>query len=400
LKKVAILIPQFPGQTHMFFWNEIKALEDSGVEVHIFSTRRPINGLVSHTWSDDAVARTTYLNLGGMKDKMEAAVRLPGWLAAARRQNPDAASAKSVALSAPAAIALRDACAARDISHVHAHSAANCAMIAALCKRAGGPKYSVTLHGPVRDYGPAQAFKWGTADFGIVITKVLAKELADIIGGATPDDLYVCGMGVDTEKFKPAKDYAPWTGDGPLRLFTCARLNIVKGHETTVAALEILKQDGIEAQLTIAGEDDAGGAGYRKTLENAIARSAVSKQVTLLGAIDGETVLQNIQQAHAFVLASYAEPLGVAYMEAMACGCPTIGTDAGGVPELITHGVDGVLVPPQDPAALAAEIARVARDPKVAGDLSTTSRKRIVDDFGARRSAEIMVAGYNALQPR
>lgn len=392
--KIAILIPQFPSQTHMFFWNEIKALEAAGVEVHIFSTRHPISGLVSHAWSDEAAARTTYLNLGGIKDKVEAAARLPGWLAQVRRQNPDTPSAKSAALSAPAAIALRDACAARGITHVHAHSAANCAMIAALCKRAGGPGYSVTLHGPVQDYGPAQAFKWGSADFGIVITKVLEKELSDIIGDAVPDDLYVCGMGVDTQKFKPVEPYTPWSGKGPLRLFTCARLNIVKGHETTVAALEKLKIAGIEAHLTIAGEDDAGGTGYRKALEDAIAQSAVSDQVTLLGAVDGETVLQNLQQAHAFVLASYAEPLGVAYMEAMACGCPTIGTNAGGVPELIDHGIDGLLVPPQDASALAAEIEKLARDKAKAAALSVAGRAKIVNGFGANRSAEVLMAGH------
>lgn len=391
--KIAILIPQFPSQTHAFFWNEIKALEKMGIEVVIFSTRHPIKTLVSHGWSEEAAARTTYLNLGSAVDKLAAAARLPGWLAQVRRANPDTASLKSAAISAPAALALRRACAAQGITHVHAHSAANCAMIARLCNLAGGPPFSITLHGPVSDYGPAQSFKWAGAGFGIVITQLLERALSDLLGPARPKQLYVCGMGVDTEKFCPDGAYTPWQGDGPLRLFSCARLNIVKGHENAVGAVKQLQARGVTAHLTIAGEDDAGGSGYRKRLEQVIADSGVADQVTLLGAVDGDTVLDNLQRAHAFVLASHAEPLGVAYMEAMACGCPTIGTRAGGVPELITDDVDGLMVPPMDEDALTDAILRVAQDPDLAMRLSAGGRKRIVDGFGAHRSAEVMLQG-------
>lgn len=390
--RLAVLIPQFPAQTHAFFWNEIRHMERLGVEVHLFSTRPAARTLVSHAWSDEAAARTTYLGTGAGTDKAGALWRLPSWGRALAAHGVDAASVKSLLVSAPAAMALRDACAARGITHVHAHSAANSAMIAALSHLAGGPGYSITLHGPVSDYGPAQAFKWSRARFGIVITRALEAELRTRIGAAVPSQLHVCPMGVDTEIFRPAGSYLPWAGDGPLRLFCCARLNWVKGHETAVAAVARLQAQGIPAQLTIAGEDDDGGSGYRRVLEAHIADSPVRDSVTLLGAVGSDTVRAHLQGAHAFVLASHAEPLGVAYMEAMACGCPTIGTAAGGVPELIDDGVNGLMVPPQDPEALAGAILRIARDPALAQQLSQQGRDRIVAEFGMHRSAETIAA--------
>ena len=78
-------------------------------------------------------------------------------------------------------------------------------------------------------------------------------------------------------------------------------------------------------------------------------------------------------------------------MEAIACGVPTIGTDAGGVPELIDDGVEGLLVPPKAPAALAAALLRIAGDPQLAQRLSVTGRARIERDYAARLGAEVIV---------
>lgn len=86
------------------------------------------------------------------------------------------------------------------------------------------------------------------------------------------------------------------------------------------------------------------------------------------------------------------EPLGVAYMEAIACGSPAIGTAAGGVPELIDDGVEGLPVPPKDPEALAAALLRVAGDPDLARRLSETGRARIERDYRASLGAEVIVA--------
>ena len=114
--------------------------------------------------------------------------------------------------------------------------------------------------------------------------------------------------------------------------------------------------------------------------------------VELLGSVTQESVRDELQSADGFVLASRHEPLGVAYMEAMACELPVIGTDAGGVGELITQGRDGLLVPPGDVPALADAMDRLMADPVLRRLLGTAARGRIVADFGSRRSADALAA--------
>jgi len=77
----------------------------------------------------------------------------------------------------------------------------------------------------------------------------------------------------------------------------------------------------------------------------------------------------------------------------MSCGTPTIGTNAGGVPELIRDGVDAVLVPPKSPEALAHAIAALADDPDRCAQLSVAGRDRIVAGFHSGRGAEMLIKG-------
>jgi hypothetical protein len=86
-------------------------------------------------------------------------------------------------------------------------------------------------------------------------------------------------------------------------------------------------------------------------------------------------------------LARHAAPLGVVYMEAMAAGVPTIGTRAGGVGEIITDGHDGLLVPPRDPAALAAAVERLIDEPEFAVTLGMNGRATIEERFDSRLGA-------------
>jgi glycosyltransferase involved in cell wall biosynthesis len=176
-----------------------------------------------------------------------------------------------------------------------------------------------------------------------------------------------------------------------MRIFACGRLNIVKGHQDLMNATRQLLDSGVDVRVEIAGEDDAGGDGYRKVLEAHLKDLRLQDHLRLLGAIDGMAVRDKLLAAHAFVLASWHEPLGVAYMEAMACGVPVIGTEAGGVKELIADGQTGILVPPKDPTALARAIRDLAADPAKAERLSAAGRAHVVAHYRAQLGAETLV---------
>jgi glycosyltransferase involved in cell wall biosynthesis len=392
-RKLGYLVPQFPGQTHIFFWREIAELEKRGVTVDLMSTRHPHAGLVAHDWSEQAMTRTTYLGRPDVLAALSALPRLPYGALMAEARAGGKAMLKDIAVSIPAAQRLIRHCRARGIAHVHVHSCGRAALIAAIARRMGGPRYSLSLHGPLSDYGPGQRFKWWHADFASIITEKLKAEILAEMPEDLPARLFIQPMGVDTDVLAPTGPYRAISGDEPLRLFSCGRLNIVKGHQDLMAAVRLLLDQGRPVQLTIAGQDDNGGSGYRQVLEARIAELGLGDHVRLLGAVDAGRVRDEIRAAHLFVLASWHEPLGVALMEAMSCGTPTIGTNAGGVPELIRDGIDAVLVPPKNPEALATAIAALADDPDRCARLSGAGRTRIVEGFHSGRGAEMLIKG-------
>ena len=394
---IGYLIPQFPGQTHVFFWREIAELERLGAVVALLSTRLPPMALMAHGWTGQAVARTTYLGRPRLAGVPLALARLPREIWAEARREGFLAE---LALCAEPARRLARTCAARGIAHLHVHSCGRAAMVAALARAChGGPSYSLTLHGPLSDYGPGQPLKWRGAAFATVITRKLLGEVRAALGPEIAGRCDVRAMGVDTDRFARRAPYAPPVEGAPLRVFACGRLNEVKGHADLLAAVAALPALGIDARLEIAGEDDEGGTGYRRVLEERIDALGLAGRARLLGAIGEDEVRARLEAAHVFALASWHEPLGVAYMEAMSCGVPVIGTDAGGVRELIAPGETGLLVPPRDPGALAAAIASLAADPGRCRRLAEAGRARIVADFHSGLGARLIHDRVAALAP-
>lgn len=388
--RIGVLIPEFPGQTHSFFWREITALKARhGVDVQILSTRLAPKP-VWHDWVEQAQAIQLY-----PVPKAELAGLMPAMLAALPRlaADPDARRI----LRQPKAwafvlMALRLAriCKAQGLAHLHVHSCANFALIAALCHRISGIPYSLVLHGALGDYGPDQPFKWKTARFVFVITETLRAEVARVMPDMM-DKVRVVPMGVDTGTFAPPAEARP-DRPGTFAWFCCGRLNRVKGHDTLIQAAGLLRERHPDRmfRITIAGEDEQGGSGYHRDLDRMIADAGLGGVVVLLGSVTQDAVRAGLQSADGFVLASRHEPLGVAYMEAMACGLPVIGTDAGGVRELISHGENGILVPPEDAHALADAMELVMQDAPLRQRLGAEGRQRILRDFASRRSADAL----------
>ena len=392
--RIGYFIPEFPGQTHMFFWREMEALREGGVLPEVVSTRLPDRAIMSHTWAEQARKETVYLfppSFGSILGACWALLRagpLGWWRALAAWASAEGSKLRLLAFIFAGA-QLASLAARRSWRHVHVHSCANSATVAMFANRLRGLSYSLTLHGPLHDYGPNQKLKWLHSKFAIVITKKLMGEAREQLAGSLPAHIDLAPMGVDLKKFESAGSYRPWTGQGPVRLFSCGRLNPRKGHDDAVRAVARIRDQGIDVRLHIAGEDDTGG-GMRRLLEELKSELKLTDAVVLLGAVSEDVIRRELSEAHAFVLGSLEEPLGVAIMEAMAMRVPVVVTGAGGVPELVDDGVDGLLVPPREPARMAEALLKLLRDPALAARLSESGRRKIETSFHSGVSAAVL----------
>jgi glycosyltransferase involved in cell wall biosynthesis len=373
-------------------------LAELGIETDIVSTRRPPRAIASHAWAEGAERETDYLLPFTLGDICGVAAELLGagpsaWMncleALARAEWVSPARAARLVGSIVAAGKLIRLARSRGWSHVHVHSCADAANVALFASILSDLSYSMTLHGPTLDlYGPNQAQKWKHAAFGIVVSRKLLGELSARLEGALPPVVFA-PMGVDTDVIRRRRPYAPWTS-GPCRIFSCGRLNPVKGHEDLIAAIALLRERGLDVRLKIAGEDEQGGSGHHRELERLVRERSLSDAVELLGAVSEERIREELDDAHVFALASLDEGISVAIMEAMAMEIPVVVTRVGGTPELVEPGVDGILVEAQQPAPLADALEGVLRNPDQARDLGQRARQKIVREFHHRRSAEAM----------
>lgn len=398
-QRVGYLVPEFPGQTHSFFWREITALRKLGIEPRLISTRRPPQEIISHSWAAEAIAATTYLIPARGKDLVDSFGQLvratpAGWARCLRSVGrAEGLGAKGGArLLGLVVMGARVAALARleGWTHLHVHFCADAAHVALFAHLLSGLPYSITLHSALRDNGPNQKEKWRHVAFGITVNQALVPELEQGLGGRLPALMGIAPMGVEVARFTRNAPYRPWRPeDGPGVVFSCGRLNAAKGHGEVVRALALLLQRGLDLRLVIAGEEHH--ALYRQELEALIYGLGLRAHVQLLGAVSEERVRQELERAHVFVLASHGEALGVATMEAMSMEVPVVATRVGGVPELVGDGEEGTLVPPRDPEAVAGALERLLRDPERASAMASSARRKVEARFHSGRSAEVLV---------
>lgn len=398
-KKIGYLVPEFPGQTHLFLWREIQALEALGMEIDLYSTRPPAGTRLVHGWAQSAEQRTDYLVPFGMKDLACALllivfagpVRFARCLMAAFTAD-DASWEQRLRIAMLILPAAKMASIVREKgdTHLHVASCADSANIALFASILTDLSYSLALLGPTLEgYGPNQKAKWKHASFVLVMSDLLYRVAVDRLRGHLPPIVEVVPVGVDLDAMRRLEPYRPWKPGQVCRIYSCGRLNPVKGHINLIEAVRSLRErTGILAELEIAGEDEQGGTGYRLEMEAHIARADAAGFVRLLGAVSEERHRDCLERAHVFALASLNEGISVALMEAMAMQTPTIATRVGGNGELIESGVNGILVTANDPAEFSRCLEQVIGDANLASALSNCSRQAIEKKFDSRQLAQ------------
>jgi glycosyltransferase involved in cell wall biosynthesis len=211
--------------------------------------------------------------------------------------------------------------------------------------------------------------------------------------GLDPDRVSVAHSGVDLARI----DRAPATQDalraaaripaGALVIGTVGALVGHKDHATLVAAMGEVHVHRPDVHLVIVGEGR-----LRLALEAQIAAGPLGHRVHLVGWRDD--VPSWLRVFDVFAFSSREEGLGTSVIDAMAARMPIVATRAGGIPELLTDGVHGLLVPPQDPPALAAALLTLLADPDRAKRLGTAGRAHVEARFTADRTAAATLAAY------
>jgi glycosyltransferase involved in cell wall biosynthesis len=220
-------------------------------------------------------------------------------------------------------------------------------------------------------------------------TKVVAnsRAAAEMLRreGLAPASIAVIPNGVDTTGF-PDRDVSA-RRSRPLRsIATVANLRREKSHETLLAAAAILRPEFPDVRYQIVG------SGPRRAELEALARAKdLQEQVTFLGHRDDVAAL--LAAADLFVLPSRSEAFPNSVVEAMAAGLPVVACAVGGLLELIDDGRTGLLVPPDDPVALAGALRRLLADRPAADRIGAAARAEVAE----RYSFDGMVASFEAL---
>ncbi|HTT51810.1 MAG TPA: glycogen synthase [Streptosporangiaceae bacterium] len=196
--------------------------------------------------------------------------------------------------------------------------------------------------------------------------------------------VHVIRNGIDTAEYAPDHGTAALAryGVDPARpaVIFIGRITRQKGVPVLLRAAASLAP---EAQLVLcAGQPDTAGLAAEVNLLVTSLQATRSGVIWIPEMLPKREVIQLLSHATVFACPSLYEPLGIVNLEAMACGTAVVGSRVGGIPEVVADGETGLLVPPADPAALAAALNALVRDPARAAAMGAAGRKRAAAEFG------------------
>jgi glycosyltransferase involved in cell wall biosynthesis len=224
---------------------------------------------------------------------------------------------------------------------------------------------------------------------GVVLVQNPDDRTALVDLGIRPQRMVLIpGSGVDTDALRPLPE-----PDGPITIGFAGRLLTDKGIRALVAAHQIVRRQGFEANLIIAGLPDP--ANPASVSQDEVLEWSRRPGITWLGHIEDISSLW--RRCHFAILPSHREGLPGSLMEAAACGRAMIATDAPGCREIVIDGQTGLLVPIEDPPALAQAIVKLATSPELRAQYGRAARELVVGKLSAKIIGNSIVRLYDDL---
>lgn len=401
---VAVLVKRFPKLSETFVLEEVLGLERLGVPLRLYTLAPP---------SDDVVHPAVAQVRAPVVQVPATPLRQP--LRFAARHLREAAAAPWRYLRALGKATLRGRAGWYDFAragwlagqlredgaaHLHTHFISTPADVAELVSAMSALPFSISAH--AKDIYLSRPDdlhrKLHAAAFTVSCTEFNCRVLRRVAPNATVQRMY---HGIDAGAFHPSRRAVPSLL--PL-ILSVGRLVEKKGLDTLIEACGLLRGRGVAFRCEIVGYGE-----QHERLAALIDRHGLQAQVQLAGKLTREQVIDRYARA-----AVYVQPSRVAadgdrdgipnvLLEAMAMGLPVVATRISGIPELVKHRHNGLLVGAEDPSALADAVQQLIETPVLAAQLGRHARQAVTRDFDNDRNLRVLLgllAAAHAHEPQ
>jgi colanic acid/amylovoran biosynthesis glycosyltransferase len=392
---VAYVLHRFPSLTETFVAEEIRSVQSLGVKVHLFSLLSPTTELV-HPVSAGLLPQVRYapeiFAPGLWWAQLYFLSRMPRqylWLLWSLVVEP---APEFNYILKRLVILLKGVWVAKQLEGssirlVHTHfawlSAAACMVISHLLDL----PFTLTAHA-YDIYSPKNdllALTTKTASRVVTISDYNKKSILDRTAALDPQRIEVIRCGIDVDHFQRS-DGMP--ANQVFQIMAVGSLVEKKGHEYLIRACSELKAQGLDFECVIVGEGK-----LKQRLQTLIQDLGVDGKVTLAGGQTQTWVRDRLGMSDLFALACVIDEIGerdgipVAMMEALAMEVPVVSTPVSGIPELIRQEETGLLVPQEDPIALAEAMARLLQDEPLRRRLAKNGRALVEREYAVTKDA-------------
>jgi len=397
--RIGYLLSQYPAVSHTFFLHEVLGMRARGIHIETASINRPDRPSSALPPLEAAEARRTHY----IKDdrRSRALPKLLGVLF----KHPDVVVRGLIAVLKVKGLGLGE-CAfwlfylaeallvgrwmkQRKLEHLHVHFGGAVAAVGMLTSIAWKIPYSLTIHGPEELLNPESyrlKAKLAQAKFVFCISDFCRSQLYALTPPSEWEKFSVIRLGVDPLVLTPPSRQGGFSlRDDVPRLVCTGRMVAAKGHVILLEAVKMLRERGIHLQVILIG-----GGPELGSLQEFVRTHHLLDTVSFTKALSHPQTLAHLRRADLFALASFAEGIPVALMEAMSLGLPCVSTTIAGIPELIRNGIDGLLVPPANAMALANALESVLGDHMLRRSLGASARQRIINQYNLPLNQELL----------
>jgi glycosyltransferase involved in cell wall biosynthesis len=418
-RAVAYVLKGYPRLSELFIASEIYRLEQAGLPMRLY-VLKPRDEDVRHAVVDRIAARPLYLpdatslreqpfaswlraNLPAFAPSLRRTLRRRplGLLRAAAAAGAQSVRARRTRWSAPRKLYVKEFLRASaladvvlddpEVDHLHAHFAHGTTTVTWLAAMITGLPFSFTGHAKdvwAPSLNPAGLLrrKLLAASFAVTCTEANRRRLEDVAPEARVHRVYH-GLNADFAVLAQSTNGRPVPTDDVVRVLAVGRQVPKKGFDVLVRACALLAAEGVDVELVVVGENGEAGP----QLQRLVAELELDARVRFRGPSTQVELLREYRSAAVFCAPSRIvadgdrDGIPNVLMEAMASGVPVVATDVSGIPELVQHGVNGLLVTPDDPRSLAAAIGSLARDRALAQRLGAAGRATVAEHFDGER---------------